>query len=401
MTDTDLRNRLVDHLHSTTAFPDPRVEEAMRTVPRHLFVPGATLEEAYANRAVNIKENPDPDALPLSCASQPDIVYAMLAQLNIQPGQRALEVGAGTGYNAALMQHLTGLAGEVTALDVHSDVVAHARQRLATAGYGSVRVLQRDGAAGAPEHGPYDRIIATVGVWDFPAAWWDQLAPDGRIVLPLRWRGLTRSVALVRGGDGALKSESLAVCGFLPMVGQSGELDGFVDEERTFRLYWDADQPVRPETLRKTIDDPAEHLIWTGFEVAGDEDLSPIWLRLSAADAATCRLTVKPEFLAAHRMRRPTVPALSPALVEGDSIAYVTLHRVEGSEPTRFMLGAVGYGPAGGDLAARLTEQIRAWGSARTADPVIRIYPVGTPDDELPPGHVIDKPSARMVIAYT
>jgi protein-L-isoaspartate(D-aspartate) O-methyltransferase len=298
------------------------------------------------------------------------------------------------------MQHLTGPAGEVTALDVHSDVVAHAQQRLTAAGYGNVRVLQRDGAAGAPEHGPYDRIIATVSVWDFPAAWWEQLTPDGRIVLPLRWRGLTRSVALVRSGDGALTSESLAVCGFLPMVGQGGELDGFVDDERTFRLYWDADQPVRLEALGKTIGDPAEHLIWTGVEVAGDEDLSPIWLRLSAVDAATCRLTVKPEFLAANRMRRPTVPALSPALVEGDSIAYVTLDRIQGSERDRFMLGAVGYGPAGGDLAARLTEQIRAWSSARTAEPVIRIYPAGTPDDDLPPGHVIDKPSARLVIAY-
>lgn len=152
MTDTsspqDLRDRLVDRIvkERIAGLHDPRVEAAMRTVPRHEFIPQAPLETAYANQAVTIKDNPDPDTLPLSCVSQPDVVFFMLAQLDIQPGHDILEAGAGTGYNAALMQLLTGPDGKVTTLDVHEDVVAHARQRLTAAGFGDVRVLARDAA---------------------------------------------------------------------------------------------------------------------------------------------------------------------------------------------------------------------------------------------------------------
>ena len=169
-TPQELRNRLVDHIVKTNVagLYDPRVEQAMRTVPRHDFIPGASLADAYANRAVTIKDNPDADALPLSCASQPDVVFFMLAQLNIQPGDNILEAGAGTGYNAALMRHLAGPSGQVTTLDIHDDVAAHARQRLDDTGFTDVRVLTRDAAIGAPEYGPYDRIIATVGIWDLP-----------------------------------------------------------------------------------------------------------------------------------------------------------------------------------------------------------------------------------------
>ncbi|MCP9986565.1 MULTISPECIES: methyltransferase, FxLD system [Streptomyces] len=406
MTDTsspqDLRDRLVDRIvkERIAGLHDPRVEAAMRTVPRHEFIPQAPLETAYANQAVTIKDNPDPDTLPLSCVSQPDVVFFMLAQLDIQPGHDILEAGAGTGYNAALMQLLTGPDGKVTTLDVHEDVVAHARQRLTAAGFGDVRVLARDAALGAPEFAPYDRIIATVGVWDLPATWWDQLPVGGRLVLPLRWRGLTRSVAFVREAD-RLRSESLATCGFLPMIGQDGEREDYVDEHRLVKLYWDADQPIQPTDLRHNLTADRAHVAWMDVSVAPDEPLDGIWLRLSATDPATCRLTVRPAaFAEGTGLHRPAIPALTPALAETDSLAYLILEPIDQDGSRRYRLGAAGYGPDARNLAERLTTRLRAWDTARSIQPSITAYPAGTPDSRLAHGHVIDKPSVRLVITY-
>jgi protein-L-isoaspartate(D-aspartate) O-methyltransferase len=91
-----------------------------------------------------------------------------------------------------------------------------------------VHVATRNGALGDPDHGPYDRIMYTVGAWDLPPAWWAQLAPSGRLVVPLRWRGQTRSIAFTHI-DGVLRSDSVHLCGFVPMVGQDGERSGHID----------------------------------------------------------------------------------------------------------------------------------------------------------------------------
>ncbi|MFF7792923.1 methyltransferase, FxLD system [Streptomyces sp. NPDC007991] len=401
-TPQDMRNRLVDEIVKTSiaGLDDARVEEAMRIVPRHEFIPGASLDEAYANQAVTIKDNPDPDALPLSCASQPDVVFFMLAQLNIQPGDNILEAGAGTGYNAALMRYLAGPTGRVTTLDIHSDVAAHARQRLADTGFSDVQVLARNAELGAPENGPFDRIIATVGIWDLPEGWWDQLTIGGRLVLPLRWRGLTRSVAFIREAD-RLRSESIATCGFLPMIGQGGEREGYVEPDRSIKLYWDADQHIQPLSLRESLAETKEHVLWTNVTVGPDEPLDGIWLRLSATDPATCRITVRPEALSTPGgMHRPAIPALTPALVEDQSLAYLVLEPVETQGSKRYRLGAAGYGPAGQDLAERFCAQVREWDPVRTQSPSITAYPGGTPDEKLASGYRIDKPSVRLVISF-
>ncbi|MEU6512098.1 methyltransferase, FxLD system, partial [Streptomyces sp. NPDC046942] len=106
--------------------------------------------------------------------------------------------------------------------------------------------------------------------------------------------------------------------------------------------------------------------------------------------------------LTAYGLHRPAAPALSPALVEGGSIAYLTLERTTedtGTEP-RFRLGAVGYGPVGTELAERICAQIRAWSPARTAEPVVTAHPSDTPDSDLADGAVINRPSVRLVITY-
>ncbi|MER6386753.1 methyltransferase, FxLD system [Streptomyces sp. NPDC001127] len=397
----DLRNRLVDDILRADAsgLRDARVETAMRAVPRHAFLPDVPLEEAYANKSVTIKENPDEDALPLSCASQPDVVHFMLVQLAVREGDNVFEIGAGTGYNAALLKHLTGTSGQVTTCDIAPDVTAYARRMLDANGCGDVRVVTRDGALGAPEFGPYDRMIATVGMWDLPGTWWDQLAIAGRLVAPLRWRGLSRSVAFRREKD-RMRSDSVKMCGFLPVIGQDGERNNYIDDNQLVRLYWDEDQPIAPELLRDSLTRP-KSVVWTDATVGPIESFDGIWLRLSATERATCRITAKPEALEAG-LHRPASPALSPALVEDGSIAYLTLERTAedtDAEP-RFRLGAVGYGPTGADLSERICAQIRAWSPARTAEPVVTAYPSDTPDGDLADGAVIDRPSVRLVIAY-
>ncbi|MGW7237031.1 methyltransferase, FxLD system [Streptomyces sp. NPDC054804] len=397
----DLRNRLVDAIlkQEVSGLRDARVETAMRAVPRHAFLPDATVEEAYANKSVTIKANPDEDALPLSCASQPDVVHFMLVQLAVREGDNVFEIGAGTGYNAALLKHLTGTSGEVTTCDIAPDVTAYARRMLDANGYSDVRVVTRDGALGAPEFGPYDRVIAAVGMWDLPGAWWDQLAVGGRLVVPLRWRGLSRSVAFRREKE-LMRSDSVKMCGFLPVIGQDGERDDYIDDNRLVRLYWDEDQPVAPDLLRDVLTRP-KSVVWTEATVGSVESFDGVWLRLSAAERATCRITAKAAAMEAG-LHRPASPALSPALVEGGSIAYLTLERTaedQGAEP-RFRLGAVGYGPVGAELAERICAQIRAWSPARTVDPVITAYPADTPDSDLVDGAVIDRPSARLIITY-
>ncbi|MGW6009195.1 methyltransferase, FxLD system [Streptomyces sp. NPDC055210] len=397
----DLRNRLVDAIlqEDVSGLRDAGVETAMRTVPRHAFLPDTAVEEAYANKSVTIKENPDEDALPLSCASQPDVVHFMLVQLAVREGDNIFEIGAGTGYNAALLKHLTGKSGQVTTCDIDPDVTAYTRRMLDANGYEDVRVVTRDGALGASRFSPYDRMIATVGMWDLPGAWWDQLAVGGRLVVPLRWRGLSRAVAFQRE-EKVMRSDSVKVCGFLPVIGQDGEQNDYIDDDRFVRLYWDEDQPIALDLLRDVLTRP-KSVAWTDVTVGPVESFDGVWLRLSATERTTCRITAKPAAMEAG-LHRPASPALSPALVEADSLAYLTLERTtqdpEG-EP-RFRLGAVGYGAAGVDLAERICAQIHAWSPARTAEPVVTAYSADTPDSDLADGAVIERPSVRLVIAY-
>src|SRR5436190_23571117 len=128
-----LHQRLVDHLKRAGHIRSPRVEAAFRAVPRHLFVPGFPLDDVYSDRAINIK--------PGASSSQPAVYAMMLEQLGLAPGQRVLEIGAGTGYNAALIAHLVGEGGQVFTIDIDAELVAGAREHLRDAGFEQVQVL--------------------------------------------------------------------------------------------------------------------------------------------------------------------------------------------------------------------------------------------------------------------
>jgi protein-L-isoaspartate(D-aspartate) O-methyltransferase len=210
--------QLVEQLEGSGVLRDQRIATAFRAVLRHHFVPGRPLEEVYEDSAIMTKMGDG--GLPVSSSSQPAIMAIMLQQLGLQPGHRVLEIGAGTGYNAALMAHLVGRHGRVVTVDIDSDLCDRARANLVAAAVEGVVVIEADGAGGWPPGAPYHRMILTVGADDLSPAWLEQLVEDGRLVVPLDLGGPAQQcVAFRRRGEGLL-SVALTCCGFMPLRGE-------------------------------------------------------------------------------------------------------------------------------------------------------------------------------------
>lgn len=206
---------MVDSVLSDGKAPEPIVQ-AFRSVLRHWFLPDTPLSDVYRDRAIPTRLGSQG---PISSSSQPAIMARMLDQLDVEPGQRVLEIGAGTGYNAALLAHLVGPNGRVVTIDIDPDITADAQAHLEMAGADNVTVITGDGWAGSADHGPFDRIQATVGVWDLAPAWVHQLKPAGVIVVPLWLRtGLQASVAFGKE-NGRLASRSVEPRGFMRLRG--------------------------------------------------------------------------------------------------------------------------------------------------------------------------------------
>lgn len=221
---------LLDQLKQKGHLANPAIEAAFRAIPRHPFLPHLPLEEVYQDRAIMTKRVDD---LPLSSSSQPSMMAIMLAQLDLQPGHRVLEIGAGTGYNAALMAYMVGETGQVVTVDIDQDLVDGAKAHLAALNHEQVQVVCADGGYGFAEAAPYDRIILTVGVDDVTPAWLEQLKPGGLILLPLAMRDIQISVVF-RQVEHYLNSLSVSLCGFIRLRGDfaasahdSGRRSGF------------------------------------------------------------------------------------------------------------------------------------------------------------------------------
>ncbi|MFF5198969.1 thiopeptide-type bacteriocin biosynthesis protein [Micromonospora parva] len=213
-----LREQLVTALKQRGHIRSASVEQAFRRVLREQFLPGVDVETVYTRRQIVTKR--DPSGAALSSASSPSLVADMLEQLDPHPGHRVLEIGAATGINAALLAELTTPSGTVVTIELDQDLADGARTSLARAGYDTVDVIHADGALGHPDTAPYDRIIVTAGAWDISTAWWDQLAHQGRIVVPLRVHesGLTRCFAFDCTDTHQLTSTTTPlVCGFVAL----------------------------------------------------------------------------------------------------------------------------------------------------------------------------------------
>jgi protein-L-isoaspartate(D-aspartate) O-methyltransferase len=437
-----------------------RVAAALRDVPRHLFLPGLPPESAYRDDAIVTKR--DADGQPTSSSSQPAIMAIMLDQLDLAPGQRVLEIGAGTGYNAALMSHIVGSGGTVVSVDIDSEVAAQAREHLASAGYPDVTVVAADGAAGYRPSAPYDRVIATVGVSDLAPPWLDQLSARGRIVVPLDIRGTQLAVAFEPAGDpdpvglrdtasGHWRSVSLTPCGFMRM---RGPLAG---PERTVLLppglslmlpdglMLTDGKEVDAEAVAGYLGGPPVELA-TGVSAGSVQVVWGLGLWLAAGDPRAC--TLGEERPAGARGRRVSGPASSrlarapvrtpgmlatAGIVDSGGIAVLTATpsssrgtgaggdggakgargaRGVGTASGLLALAVAGFGPHASELAARLAAHVQAWdqaGQPGTAGLHVDAYPrssAAEPGDlgDLGPvrgGLLIERPSTRFVVYHT
>jgi protein-L-isoaspartate(D-aspartate) O-methyltransferase len=256
---------MVEALRERSGLRDDRVADAFRSVPRHLFVPDAPLGEVYSHDTV-IPTHFGADGISTSSSSAPNIMAVMLEQLDVEPGMRVLEIGAGTGYNAGLLAHLAGPDGAVVSIDLDAGFVEEALAHLARAGI-DAEVRCADGWLGAPDAAPFDRVIATVGVWEISPHWFEQLREGGVLVLPLWLRpGVQISVAFVRDDDG-LRSRSLCACGFMRLRGPHAGPDAHIavpgwreDLGRSSSPEWVAgfeyDTPERVGVLRELLRTP-------------------------------------------------------------------------------------------------------------------------------------------------
>ncbi len=158
-----LRMVLVADLVHRGVIRTPSVREAFASVPRHRFLPRADIATAYADQPVFIRWNKD---TPISSSTQPTMMAIMIEQLELQRGHRVLEIGASTGYNAAVMAHIVGKTGIVATVDIDQDIIDEAAENLARTGCHGVKTVCGDGFEGLPSDQPYDRIIVTVGSYD-------------------------------------------------------------------------------------------------------------------------------------------------------------------------------------------------------------------------------------------
>jgi protein-L-isoaspartate(D-aspartate) O-methyltransferase len=229
-TSAALRRDLVGHLRAAGYLRDDRVAAAFAAVPRELFlaehVERHGLAEAYRDDAIVTRRDPATGA-PTSSSSQPAIMAEMLEMLSVRAGHRVLEIGAGTGYNAALLANLVGDDGRVTSVELDADVAVAARRALVSAGV-PVRVEVGDGAAGWPGAAPLDAVIATASTDVVPRAWFDQLRPGGHLVVPLRVSPVVfwlQAVAAFRKVRQGFDQVAITSGGFMPLRRASGPDD--------------------------------------------------------------------------------------------------------------------------------------------------------------------------------
>ncbi|MGH3865772.1 MAG: methyltransferase, FxLD system [Pseudonocardiaceae bacterium] len=389
----ELRGRLTDELVAEATIVSTEVEAVFRTVPRHLFVPGATLEESYAQDAVRTKR--DQHGITISSVSAPWLQAMMLEQAGLRPGLRVLEIGSG-GYNAALLAELVGEDGEVTTIDIDPEVVDRARSCLTEAGYSRVNVVLADAEGGVPAHAPYDRIVVTAGAWDIPPAWVDQLAEGGAITVPLRMRSLTRSITFARDGD-HLVSQSARVCGFVTMQGAGAHTERLLLlRGKEIGLRFDDGFPDNPALLTGALDTTRVDL-WTGVVIERRVPFDTLQLWLATTLDGYCRISVDPELDTG--LVCPIIRRSNDATVDGGSVAYLAARRLDTS---RAEFGVHAFGPGAAALAEAMAEQVRVWDRDHRGGPGPRIavYPVGTPDEQLPDGRVIDKRHIRVTISW-
>jgi protein-L-isoaspartate(D-aspartate) O-methyltransferase len=407
---------LIHELKLKNYLSSDRVESAFRTVHRHQFLPEIPLEEAYSDRAIVTKQV---EGKWVSSSSQPSMMAIMLEQLELEPGQKVLEIGAGTGYNAALMAYLVGAAGHVISIDIAPDIVQQARRNLAAAGVERVQVICEDGGYGCAEAAPFDRIILTVGSKDISPYWWEQLKLGGRLVLPLQIGSGQKSIAFERQED-QLASLSIIDCGFMMLQGffagpSASQIE--LGPEPGLLIESDLPMPVEGSTLYDYLTGPWRD--WeTGVTVTMQEFMRGLRFWLSLQEPVLTSLVAVGQMVDRRRIpalfgfrgewKSTTAPVLCSrdglaALVRhpDDDVPLVQLHEWAGDEAP-FPLFVRQFG---GDesLVQRLVRGVRDWdraGRPESSGLRVRVFP---PDTIVKPGpgeHMVEKKWTRLILDW-
>jgi len=206
----EIREHMVATTIASRGISDPDVLDAMRSVPRHAFVPDEYLDQAYEDHPLPIGYG--------QTISQPYIVAWMTELLELEPGKKVLEIGTGSGYQAAVLAALDGI--EVYTIEIVPELAERAGAQLASAGYADVHAQQGDGYYGWPEHAPFDAIIVTAAPDHLPQPLAAQLKEDGRLVVPIGPPGSYQSLWRFTNENGELRAENLGGVIFVPFTGE-------------------------------------------------------------------------------------------------------------------------------------------------------------------------------------
>jgi protein-L-isoaspartate(D-aspartate) O-methyltransferase len=420
-----LQKALVENLKNSGTIHSTSVEAAFLSVPRHLFLPAVPLKEVYSDQAIVTKQI---DNTPVSSSSQPAIMAVMLEQLQLEPEQRVLEIGAGTGFNAALMSHIVGESGQVITVDIDEDIVEGARIHLADAGYDRVQVICGDGGLGYADAAPYDRIMLTVGANDILPAWREQLKSEGRLLLPLGLRGSQVSVAFEQVED-HLESVSVACCGFMKLRGAfaDSEVPAQIALEPGLSFALGNWQTHATEKVR-TLLTSSQREVATGVQVTSSDLFFSLDLWLALKEPEFCRVTAEGDYA-----ERSIIPSLflfntqrklrsSIGLLSGDDTSLCLLMRppsfnppeveVRNAQTQPFELFLRLYGDNDDNneaLAQHMIAQLAAWDMAGRPNVAgflsngglhIKVY---APDKDYIPTEkeiVIDKKWSKLVLEW-
>ena len=210
------RDAMAERQIESRGIREPTILEAFRSVPREEFLADEYRDIAYGDHPIPIEAG--------QTISQPYIVALMIHAAEIKCGDRVLEVGAGSGYAAAVMSRI---AGEVIAMERQAELVAVAQERMQRLGYDNVRIVEGDGTRGWPGEAPYDAILAAASGSHVPPVWVEQLTNGGRIVMPVGDPGwVQKLVKVTKGPAGKLITEDLGAVRFVPLIGEEGWSDG-------------------------------------------------------------------------------------------------------------------------------------------------------------------------------
>ena len=399
----DLRAQLVREITERGALRSGRVAAAFLGVPRHVFLPDVAPDEVYSDRSIPVKLE---DGVPISSSSQPAMMAEMLEQLDIRAGERVLEIGAGSGYNAALLAVLAGPSGSVTTVELDADLAAAARDHLDRAGFSRVRVVCADGTAGDPAGAPFDAMIASIGVGDVPAAWHAQLRRGGRLVMPLSLRTMQKVICFERG-DRSLASTSIVDGGFMMLRGNTESVAGpaLALDDATFLRVLDpaaVDRRALNATLRAATQDTATVAPLT---------IDDLWLSfgwwLALHEDGFCRVTVTgpaaltmhvPDITGANRASLHA-EATTVGLLAGDELALLAL-----LPDGRITIRSFGRAPR---ALSRLQAAIAAWNTAgrpQNDELQVEIFPrdgrAGEPPQVAAASIAVALPSAYAIVSW-